>query len=147
LLLRPPTLWVTLQGLLLVALLLWQHGPRFGGLRPAAAASRRSKEEFLDALATLLQRKGDFAEAFRTARDGLCAEMERAFGLPPGLPSRRLAAEAEARRGVRPGDLLPLLEAAGPPGGPGEAAFVKALNQLEALRDELIPRRPDRPPE
>src|SRR5215831_12075973 len=46
LLLTPPTLWVTLQALLLLALLLWRHVPRFGALRSVPAASRRSKEEF-----------------------------------------------------------------------------------------------------
>src|SRR5947209_3241952 len=56
LLLTPPTLWVTLQGLLLLLLLLWRHVPRFGALHSVVLSPRRSKEEFLDAMAFLLQR-------------------------------------------------------------------------------------------
>src|SRR5262249_4231947 len=48
LLLTPPTLWVTVQALLLLALVLWRNVPRFGVVRPLPAASRRSREEFLD---------------------------------------------------------------------------------------------------
>jgi hypothetical protein len=138
LLFYPPTLWVTLQALLLVALLLWHHGPRFGALRPPPPPSRRSAEEFLDAMAALLQRKGDSAEAFRTSRDELRADIERELGLPAGTPADQLAREAELRRGVRREPLLPLFSGSGPPAGGGAAAFVKAMQELETCRHDFF---------
>ena len=144
LLLTPPALWVTLEGVLLLALLLWHHGPRFGGVRPPPPPSRRSAEEFLDAMAALLGRKEDYADAYRTARDELRADLEQELGLPHGTPAERLADEAARRRGVRRDVLLRLLTAAGPPAGAGSAAFVGALNELETARDDFFHRRPPR---
>jgi hypothetical protein len=136
LLLRPPTLWVTAQGLLLVGLLLWHYVPRFGGLRPPDPPTRRSKEEFLDALAALLERKGDCADAWRTARDALRHEVERDLGLPAGTRTDQLVQEAARRRPGRTDKLRRLLTAAGPPAG--KAALVKALNELEGARDDFF---------
>jgi hypothetical protein len=141
LLFRPPALWVSLQGLLLLAVLLWHHGPRFGGLRPAPPA-RRSAAEFLDALAALLQRKRDYGDAFRTARDGLRHDIEQELGLPAGLPAERLAAEAAARAGIAPDALARLLAAPGLPSGTGPAAFTRSLQELETFRDAILRRRP-----
>jgi hypothetical protein len=142
LLVKPPLLWVTLQGLLLVAVLVWYHGARFGGPR-AAAGPRRSAEEYLDAVAALLDRRQDHADAYRTARDALRGDLERDLGVPLGTPVERLAAEAGVRRGVARDRLLRLLSADRPPTGAGPAAFVQALVELEKVRDELFPRRPD----
>jgi hypothetical protein len=144
LLLKPPLLWVTLQGFLLVAVLVWYHGVRFGGLRPAAT-SRRSAEEYLDAVAALLDRRQDHADAYRTARDALRGDLERELGVPHGTPVERLAGEAAARRGVARDRLLRLLSADRPPTGAGPEAFVGALVELEKVRDALFPRRPDPP--
>ena len=144
LLLTPPALWVTLQGVLLLGLLLWHHGPRFGGLRPLPPPSRRSAEEFLDALAALLARKKDYGDAFWTVREDFRAALEQELGLPHGTADDRLADEAARRRGVRRDSLLRLLSAGGPPGGSGPAAFVQALHELETLRDECFNRRPPR---
>jgi hypothetical protein len=144
LLLTPPALWVTLQGVLLLALLLWHYGPRFGGLRPLPPPSRRSSEEFLDAMAALLARKKDYVDAFWTVREDLRAALEQELGLPHGAPDDRLADEAALRRGVNRDLLRRLLAAGGPPGGAGPAAFVQALHQLETLRDDSLHRRPPR---
>jgi hypothetical protein len=139
LLLKPPTVWVTAQAVLLLLLLLWHHGPRFGGLRAAAAPSRRSAEEFLDAMTALLQRKGDQADAFRTARDDLKQEIEKELGLPAGTAPERVVSEAQLRRGIDPQRLLPLLTAPGVPADAG--GLIKAMQELETIREQLIPRR------
>jgi hypothetical protein len=139
LLLKPPTVWVTAQALLLLLLLLWHHGPRFGGLRAAAPLSRRSAEEFLDAMTALLQRKGDQADAFRTARDDLRQEIEKELGLPAGTAPERVATEAQLRRGIDRDRLLRLLTAPGVPADSG--GLIKAMQELETIRDQLIPRR------
>lgn len=141
LLLRPPAVWVTVQGLLLLGLLLWHHGPRFGGVRPPPPPSRRSAAEFLDAVAALLARKKDYANAFWTVREEFRGDLERELGLPHGTPDERLADEAARRRGARPDALLRLLTAPGPPAGAGPAAFVKALQELETCRDDFFPGR------
>lgn len=139
LLLKPPTVWVTAQAVMLLLLLLWHHGRRFGGLRAVAPPSRRSAEEFLDAMTALLQRKGDQADAFRTARDDLKQEIEKELGLSAGTAPERLATEAQLRRHINPTRLLPLLTAPGVPAGAG--GLIKAMQELETLRHELIPRR------
>src|SRR5262249_55226492 len=100
LLLQPPTLWITLQGLLLLGLHLWRNVPRFGTLRSIPITRRRSKEEFLDAMAVLLERKGDYADAFATAWHDLTREMESALGLPAGRPAEEILREAERRQSV-----------------------------------------------
>jgi hypothetical protein len=136
LLLEPPAVWVTLQGLLLMGLLLWHYVPRFGVLRPVPPPNRRSKEEFLEAMASLLERKGDYADAFRTARDGLVRELEQELGLPSGTPVEQTAREAARRRPIRYPALLELLGDRAVP--TGASAFVKAMSDLESTRSELF---------
>jgi hypothetical protein len=136
LLFRPPALWVTLQGLLLTLVLLWHYMPRFGAVRPDKPPRRRSKEEFLDAMAALLERKGDYASAYQTARDEFVRDVEAELALPAGTPLDRLVDEAARRRGVAPDGLRRLLDAR-----PGKASFVNALVNLEASRNEFFHRR------
>jgi hypothetical protein len=138
LLLRPPTLWVTLQGLLLAALVLWHAMPRFGAVIPSIPARRRSKEEFLDAMASLLERKGDYAEAFRTARDEFAHEIERELGLPATTDVEVLLAEAVRRRSVAFEPLRRALTGAVLPPKSGQFGFLKALNELETTRERFF---------
>jgi hypothetical protein len=144
LLLQPPTLWITLQGLLLTALLLWHFSPRFGTLRRAASPRRRSKEEFLEAMASLLERKGDYADAYRTARNDLLRAMERDLGLPAATELDQVIQESARRRPVRQEKLRRVLTGASLPPGAGPTAFLKAMNELETTRDEFFHRRPNR---
>jgi hypothetical protein len=142
LLLRPPTLWVTLQALLLLLFLLWQQGPRFGTARPQPAVRRRSKEEYLDAMAELLDRKADYADAFRTARDSLRRDLEAGVGLPHDAPVEEIVRlVVRLRPDLEPSwqDRLPrLLLAGAPPGGAGKLAFVAALTDLETVREDFF---------
>lgn len=135
LLFQPPALWVTLQALLLLGLVLWHYIPRFGSIRPLPPSSRRSKEEFLNALASLLERKGDRAAAFDVAADDLARELERELGLPPGTPVEILVREAARHRPIDSARLLRLLTRQGQLPG---AAFVPALNELETIREEFL---------
>ncbi len=141
LLLRPPALWVTLQALALLGLLLWRYVPRFGTVRALPPVRRRSKEEFLDAMASLLERKGDYADAYRTARDDLAREIEQELGLPAGAPSEQVAREAERRRQLDGRQLLRVLAAERVPTRTGSQAFLQAMNELETIRHELYGRR------
>src|SRR4051812_19429534 len=136
---------VTLQPLALAALVLWSVAPRFGPVRPVPPPSRRSKEEFLDAVADLLRRKGDHADAFRTIQLGLRRRMESALGLPADVPVADLAPQAERRRGVPADSVARWLAVDAPPGGPGAAPFLDALHHLDTLRHEFFDRpRPGR---
>lgn len=142
LLFQPPALWVTLQALLLLGLVLWHYMPRFGPARPLPPPSRRSKEEFLSALAALLERKGDRAAAFDVAAGDLARELERELGLPAGTPVEILAREAGRHRPIEPARLLHLLSwrshAERGKEKVGAAAFVQALNELETIREEFL---------
>lgn len=142
LLFRPPVLGVTLQALALAALVLWHAGVRFGPPRPDPPPHRRSKEEFLNALAGLLARAGDRADAFRTVRDDLRRRLEADLGLPAGTPPADLAREAARRRGTDADRLTRLLAADAPPAGRGAAAFLAALHELEAAAHDAARPRP-----
>jgi hypothetical protein len=144
LLFEPPALAVTLSGLLLLGILLWHYAPRFGTVRPLPKVRRRSKEEFLDALASLLERRADYADAFRTARDALRHELERELGLPADTAAELVAREAARRRPVHPETLTRLLQADVLPAGTGPGAFVQALHDLETEREQFFHERPHR---
>jgi hypothetical protein len=141
LLFRPPMLGVTLQVLLLAGLALWHFGTRFGPVVPAPPPSRRSKEEFLDAMAELLTRKADRVDAFRTVRDDLLRRLEIELGLPAHTPVKEIVGEVARRRHQPPGPLLQLLAADAPPGGTGLAAFLAAMHQLETVANECLQSR------
>lgn len=138
LLFEPPTLWVTLHGLLLLGLLLWNRAPRFGSIRALAPPSRRSKEEFLNALAALLERKGDYADAYATVRDNLARQIEHELGLPAEMPAAELARAASQRRPVDAPRLLRLLTSESLPPGAGTGTFLHALQELETARNEFF---------
>src|SRR5262249_15016120 len=138
---QPPMRWVTLQVLVFGGLVLWWAAPRFGPLRPLPPPNRRSKEEFLDALAELLHRKGDTADAFRTLRRDLLHRLETELGLPPGTPPEQVVAAAARRRGAAAERYLPILTADAPPGGRGPSALLEAIHELDAASRELLPRR------
>lgn len=138
LLFEPPAVWVTVHSLLLLGLLLWHYAPRFGALTPMAAPTRRSKEEFLDAMAALLERKGDAAAAFASVRDDFARQLERELGLPAGTSADRLVEEAERRRPGNAPRLRRLLTEGVSAHRSGHTAFLHALNELEAARDEFF---------
>jgi hypothetical protein len=145
LLFRPPMLFVTLQALAAAALVLWYFAPRFGPVKPVPPPSRRSKEEYLDAVATLLRRKGDTVDAFRTVQRDLRRRVESDLGLPAGTPVEQTVREAARRRAIDPDRLYFLLAAPGPPQGAGAAALLDALHQLDTARHEFFSRQPRRP--
>jgi hypothetical protein len=112
-----------------------------GAARAAPPPRRRSKEEFLDAVAALLERKGDYADAYRTFRDAVLRDLEHELGLPAGADPGEVVREAGRRKPALRDALPRLLE----PGAPAAAAgFVRALNELESLRDGFCNRRHDR---
>jgi hypothetical protein len=138
LLFQPPALWVTLQALLLLGLVLWHYIPRFSPARPLPPPSRRSKEEFLNALAALLERKGDRSAAYAVAADDLARELESQLSLPAATPVEVLVREASRHRPVDQARLLRVLTGQGLSPGAGGAAFVQALNELETIREEFL---------
>jgi hypothetical protein len=141
LLFQPPAAWISAQALVLLALLLWHYVPRFGTLRDAASPRRRSKEEFLDAMASLLERKGDYQDAYRTSRRAFLHELEGELGLPAGTRRRQLLAAAlRGRKRSRAAIRSAIVTKALPP-KVSKAEFVNALNDLETARHELFQRR------
>jgi hypothetical protein len=141
LLFRPPALFVTLEALALVLLVLWQSMIRFGPLQPAPQPARRSKEEFLDAMAELLERNGNRAEAYRTVRNAVLRKLETALAIPAGTPIEDTMQEAARRFRIDPEPLQRLLEANGPPGNDAHA-FLQAITQLESAAHECFAPRP-----
>lgn len=142
LLFRPPMAAVTLQALALTALVLWAVVPRFGPVRPLPPPNRRSKEEFLDAVADLLRRKGDYADAFRTVQLDLRRRIESELGCAADVPAAELAREAEGRHGVPADRICDMLTADLPSRLGNAAAFIAALHNLDTLRYDFSDRRP-----
>lgn len=142
LLLKPPLIWVTLQALALLGLLLWHSAPRFGVVKTTPPLRRRSKEEFLDALAELLNRKADYLDAVESVRHAWRHELAEDLGLPPGTPPETLVAEAARHRPIDPATYLRLLSGRDAVGG--AHAFVQTLRDIEKARHEWSERRNDR---
>jgi hypothetical protein len=140
LLFEPPALWITLQGLLLIVLVIGHYAPRFGGYRPEARIRRRSKEEFLDAMASLLERNGDYAAAYRTVHENLLRAIETALGLPPGTPPQIIVQAAVAHRGHSMEAILRPITT-NLPASAGKLTFLTALNELEKTRDRFFDKR------
>ena len=141
LLLEPPALWGTCHGILLLGVLLWHFVPRFGAVIPPARAPRRSKEEFVGAMAALLERKGDYAAAFLPVQAALRRELEHALGLPAGAPAEQVIREAAQRRPIDQQLFLRVLTQSP---GSGAQAFVTSMNELETARDEFFSPRQHR---
>jgi hypothetical protein len=143
LLFQPPALWITLQALLLTAVVLWHYVPRFGSILALPPRRRRSREEFLEAMAALLQRKGDYAEAYHTVHEGLVRDIERDLGLPAGVALDKVLREASRRRPLSPSTHQRLLIDQLPPRA-GKDSFLRALNELADAREEFFHGRHDR---
>jgi hypothetical protein len=137
LLLEPPALWGTCQVFLLMAVVLWRSMPRFGAIVPERRASRRSKEEFLGAMAALLERRRDYPAAFVSARAALTRDLEQALGLPAGSPAAQIVQEAARRRPIDQ-QLFQRLLTLSPESA---AAFVKSMNELETAREQFFSQR------
>jgi hypothetical protein len=144
LLFRPPVLWFSLHALAFLGIALWHFAPRFGPQVPVAGRSRRSREEFLQALASLLDGKGDYAAAFESVRSDFERDLSDELGLPSGTPTDKILIELGRRR---PLDREMYDRALGQlPPRPGPRVFIKALNDLETARDEFSNRRRHRQP-
>lgn len=136
LLFTPPMIWVTLQACLLTAIVVWRNAGRFGEIRSSAPPRRRSKEEFLNALAGLLERRRDYGDAYRTVRDDLKLSIARRTGLPASSPPRALADEAARRYGCDADEPAALLEADRPISESGPQGFLKDINTMESYYHE-----------
>lgn len=131
-----PVRWVTLHALALAGVILWRHGVRFGPIRTAPPPSRRSKEEFLDALTDLFRRQGDLDAAYRLVQQDLVHSLAEQMSLPATVHPDVVVSELARRRGADPKKLQPLFTDPGPPGG--RSHFLDALRQLEQVRHEFL---------
>ncbi len=107
-----------------------------------APARRRSKEEYLEALAHLLERKRAYADAAETIRQCLVRDLEQYLALPTGTPIDVLAAQA-VRRGSGQGTdgAADRLRSALDPRRPladSESGFLRTLHEFEALRHDFL---------
>jgi hypothetical protein len=137
LLFEPPATWITVQSGLFLGILLWYFVPRFGTAREVAPPARRSRQEFLEAMASLLERKGDAADAYQAVRDDVLRDMEAELGLPGATHSAEVIEEAHRRRRLSEGALA-RLRTARLAARAGSGALLEALNQLESARDEFF---------
>jgi hypothetical protein len=138
LLATPPTLWVAIQAGVVIALVVWHFAPRFGAVRASPPARRRSKEEFLDALASLLERCEDYDDAWQSVRAEFRSDLAQALGLPADTPLDQVADEAHRRGRIDSSTLNRLTALAR---RPDRQTFPAQLTQLETIRDEFFSRR------
>ena len=115
---------------------------RFGEYRADVRRRRRSKEEFLDALASLLERKEDTATAYTVVRDDVLHSLAKALGLPSATPAAEVVRAAVRQRGKQIESVLQPLVTPVPPRA-SRTAFVKGLNELEDARERFFSKRND----
>jgi hypothetical protein len=137
-------LYLTLASVLFTLVLIWHHAPRFGPPLPDRPVRRRSKEEYLDAIAELLHRKGDYRDAFDTVRQSALRRIETELGLGGGTSLTELLDEAERRRPGRGSALRHALRPNAVPPGASRHTFITALNELEKASDDFSQRRTPR---
>ncbi|MFT3883675.1 MAG: DUF4350 domain-containing protein [Gemmatales bacterium] len=132
---EPPLLWVSLQGLLLLVLALWRYAPRFGTYQELPTPRRRSKEEYLLAMASMLERKRAYDVALQSVRQSVTHGLAQALSLPAEVQPTILAQQAEAHW---PGKLrqVAVLHSLTStlPRHASETDFLHALHELEAIR-------------
>jgi hypothetical protein len=138
---EPPMRWATLQGFALLALVLWRYLPRFGAVVELPPSRRRSKEEYVDALANLLEQKRAYPEAVGVVQTTLAREFEHDLALSPGAPTHRIAEYVSARRPNL--DSTRVSRALGD-APPERGGFLIALNELENIRREYFDERNNR---
>ena len=137
LLLQPPIRTSTIQATIFVGLLLWGAAVRIGPIRPLPSPRRRSKEEFLNAVADLLHRQGDTGSAFRTIQDQVIGNLAERLGMPEGSHPEAVVEVGRRRQKIKP-QLADLLIRAAPPAG--RSAFVSAIHSLDEANNELTRR-------
>lgn len=138
LLFRPPLLWITLHGLLLLGFLLWRYVPRFGPLQEEPSPRRRSKDEYLDAVASLLEQKRAYGEVTSTVRNNLVRELEQRLNLPAGC-SRDTLVQRAARQWPRiEAERWGRLLAGDAPEPAHPAAMLAVLHEVERLRHDAF---------
>ena len=143
LLFRPPALWVTLQVLLVAALLFHAASRRFGPVIPLRTVPRyRASVEYVAAMATLYQRAGARAVVLDRLAAGFRREVGRALGLPPGAPAEQIGRMAERRVGVDGARILRILrlceEQASGGSKPKEGLLLSAGAELETMRRQVL---------
>ncbi len=140
LLTAPPFVWVTLQGALLLGLALWRHAPRFGTFQEQPVPRRRSKEEYLEALAGMLERKHAYSLALSFVRNSVIQGLAKALSLPAEVKPHTLAQQAVARwPGRFQYDRLTATLSASLPAQIRESDFLRSLHELESIRDVYQP--------
>jgi hypothetical protein len=122
---------------MLAAMLLGHFMPRFGTAQRPALTRRRSKEEFVSAMASLLEQKADYNDAYRSVRADLLREWENTLGLPAGAASSQITGEL-ARRGLNVSKALEqVLRTENLSASAGAQVFLRELNLLETARNEF----------
>jgi hypothetical protein len=133
LLLEPPILWTTLHGLGLLAFALWAFSPRFGQLQTLERPRRRSKEEYLHAIAGILEQKRAYERAYDTVQQAFLRDLARDLGLPLTAPPKAIFDQATLRRKRIDPERLRAALSQKPPLD-NESEFLASLHELEDLR-------------
>ena len=98
---------------------------------------RRSKEEFLNAMAHLLTRKRAYSESLEVVRTALFRDLERAISLPANAPTSMLVESVARRRPTMNTEKL-MAALSRQPSHMGRSEFLEAINELDQLRREFF---------
>jgi hypothetical protein len=130
-----PFIWVSLQGVLLLLLTIWHYAPRFGTFQEQLPVRRRSKEEYLRAMANILERKHAYDLALGSVRNAVIRDLAQALSLPAEIQTTELARQAVARWPAK-FNLENLTALLSQPLSmrAKETDFLRALHELEAIR-------------
>jgi hypothetical protein len=135
-----PVLAIVAQGFLLVVILLWTRGRRFGRPLPLPAKDRRSKLEYVSAMADLQQSSRSYDLAIENIYAQTKRNMVRLIGADNTIPRKQLAEAISERSGFEAKDLYKLMSKcediiAGEPTNAKET--INLISQLRALEEKL----------
>lgn len=133
----PPFLWVSLQVILTVLLFVYGAGKRFGPVRPLPIPPRRSKDEYIYAMANLLLKKGNHAAVSQTIKTDFLRHLYDAAHLPRRAPKSQLIEQLHNRYQIPRAGLERLLKNLSFPESLSEKEWLETINQMENVIREL----------
>lgn len=137
LLFTPPFLWVSLQIILASLIFIYASSRRFGPIKPLPLAPRRSKDEYIYALANLLLKKRNNHAILEIIRSDFFLWLHRTVGIPTSASQLQIAEELHTRYGVEPEKLQFIFNNIEKSKSLSEQEWLTTINKIEEAKKEV----------